>query len=211
MKASFAALVAAALLGGTTCVLAASNVDLTVKGIITPSACTPTLSQGGLIDHGKVSAKELSENTYTNLPDAKLQLGVNCESPVLYVVRGIDNREGTSWGGPWGFGLGLINDGTQKLGYYLFFFGNAVGDGERVSALYSPDGIRWLDNEDPYMWSREGFAGFGHQTAGIWAPIPIKQLTTDIRVNTAIAPTNGLTLTSEQPIDGSSTLEIVYR
>lgn len=32
---------------------AASSADLNVFGTITPSACAPVLSDGGVIDHGK--------------------------------------------------------------------------------------------------------------------------------------------------------------
>ena len=51
------ALISLALLSGTA--HAASTVELTVKGLITPMACTPLLSGGGLVDFGKISRNDL--------------------------------------------------------------------------------------------------------------------------------------------------------
>ncbi|MFE4459165.1 DUF1120 domain-containing protein [Nocardia tengchongensis] len=51
----------------------ASSVDLTVTGIITPSACTPTLTNGGIVDYGKTSAR------YS-------QLTVTCDAATLMAL-----------------------------------------------------------------------------------------------------------------------------
>ena len=56
MKTCMPLLGGALLLALSNAVCAASSVDLTVKGLITPSACAPSLSSGGLVDHGKVAA-----------------------------------------------------------------------------------------------------------------------------------------------------------
>lgn len=40
--------------------IGASRVDLAVHGSITPSACTPSLSAGGVIDCWKIAAKRLA-------------------------------------------------------------------------------------------------------------------------------------------------------
>ncbi|WP_122802093.1 DUF1120 domain-containing protein, partial [Pseudomonas viridiflava] len=53
MNKHLIAVASALLITGTAPAFAASTVDLTVKGIITPNACTPGLSSGGIIDHGK--------------------------------------------------------------------------------------------------------------------------------------------------------------
>ncbi len=47
MKKTLNTLLVAMLLTASASTFAASSVDLTVTGIITPSACEPTLSQGG--------------------------------------------------------------------------------------------------------------------------------------------------------------------
>lgn len=60
MKNYFAALSATALISVAPFAVAASSTDLTVTGVITPQACTPSLSNGGIIDNGKISAKDLN-------------------------------------------------------------------------------------------------------------------------------------------------------
>ena len=42
---------------------AASSADLSVTGLITPSACTPSLSDGGIVDHGKLTVKDLKRTS----------------------------------------------------------------------------------------------------------------------------------------------------
>ncbi|WP_122581615.1 DUF1120 domain-containing protein, partial [Pseudomonas viridiflava] len=57
---------------------AASTAELTVGGLITPMACTPVLSGGGLIDFGKISQQDLNQATGTRLPLKSLTLTVSC-------------------------------------------------------------------------------------------------------------------------------------
>ena len=45
-------LLIAALLASAGHAVAGSSVDMAVKGIVTPSACTPELSNGGVVDLG---------------------------------------------------------------------------------------------------------------------------------------------------------------
>lgn len=145
MNKHLIAVASALLITGTAPAFAASTVDLTVKGIITPNACTPSLSSGGVIDHGKMSAKDLNATQITLLPKVTLQMTVTCDAPVIFALKATDNRIGSGSGS--GFGLGFIN-GTQKLGSYSLTLG-ATGsppqaDGETVQAIGSFDnGVTW--------------------------------------------------------------------
>nr|WP_314528591.1 DUF1120 domain-containing protein [uncultured Pseudomonas sp.] len=65
-----------ALLASTGHAVAASSVDLSVKGSITPSACMPSMSSSGTVDYGKLSAKDLNADKVTRLPSEYLQLRV---------------------------------------------------------------------------------------------------------------------------------------
>ncbi|WP_330220783.1 DUF1120 domain-containing protein [Pseudomonas frederiksbergensis] len=65
MKKCFAALSTTALISLAPYALAASSTDLTVTGTITPSACTPSLSGNGVVDYGKISARDLNQDTST--------------------------------------------------------------------------------------------------------------------------------------------------
>ena len=109
MSKSLNALFTALLLTTAGNALAASSVDLTVKGLITPSACEPTLPNGGNVDIGKISAKDLKADDHTNLGEHTLQLTVTCDDETLMAIEPHDNRAGSSSDNiPSCFGLGLI-------------------------------------------------------------------------------------------------------
>ncbi|MCT7000040.1 hypothetical protein M1739_25990, partial [Salmonella enterica subsp. enterica serovar Abaetetuba] len=66
MKKLLRTSVTGVLIGCAFPVLAASTVDLTVKGLIVPSACMPSLS-AETIDVGRVSVKDINQDTRTQL------------------------------------------------------------------------------------------------------------------------------------------------
>ncbi|KRP53443.1 DUF1120 domain-containing protein [Pseudomonas poae] len=187
---------------------AASNIDLSVKGLITPSACTPGLPNNGDVDLGKISAKDLKQDTYTLLPERTLQMSIDCDASTLFALQGTDNRASSSTTST-DYGLGLI-DNTQKIGRYSLLMSNSVADTVTVAALESFDGgLTWMEL-DGAIWQRKNLAAFGSRTNGQWAPIPIKALTTDLILKPLIAPAKDLNLANEVQIDGSATLEVKY-
>ena len=105
---------------------AASDVDLAVKGKITPSACEPILSNDGNVDFGKISAKSLYSDIPTFLGNHSLQLTVTCEATTLLALHAKDNREGTSYSDGT-YGLGLIN-GNEKLGFLTLVMTDAIAE-----------------------------------------------------------------------------------
>lgn len=208
MKPTLNALATALLISTSASALAASTVDLTVKGVITPNACTPSLSGTGVIDYGKISAKDLNLTTQTQLPTATLQLTITCEGSTLFAIKGTDNRAGSS-STLNGYGLGLIN-GTQKLGGYDLTLQNAVADSVNTKVLESSDnGTTWRDLDDTALLPTS-LAAFGDRSSGTWLPIAIEQVTTDLLVYGHIARADSLDLSDEHPIDGSATFEVKY-
>ena len=116
MSKSLNTLIATLMLAGAGNSFAASSIDLSVRGLITPSACTPSIGNGGKFEVGKIAAKDLKTNDYTWLGDYVTQLAVTCEAPTLMAIEPKDNRAGSeAMGEPVYFGLGLIN-GDEKLG-----------------------------------------------------------------------------------------------
>jgi type 1 fimbria pilin len=75
---------------------AASTVDLAVKGLIIPSACTPSLSSGGIIDHGKISAKDLRPDNPTLIGTHTMTVAVLCDRAIPFALNSIDNRADSS-------------------------------------------------------------------------------------------------------------------
>ncbi|MBH3367984.1 DUF1120 domain-containing protein [Pseudomonas carnis] len=210
MKTCLSLLNGALLLVMTSSVFAASSVDLTVKGLITPSACTPSLSQGGVADYGKIAAKDLRQNESTPLPITNLQFGVTCEAATRFALNAVDNRPGSGTEASHSFGLGLINE-TEKLGNFVIILTHYVADNLSVTKLASRDnGATWDANSEDAIWMRGRLAAFGDDSSGNWAPSAITKLSSDLIIQPYIAPSGELTLTQEQPIDGSATVELLY-
>lgn len=205
MKKYLAALSATALIGIAPYALAAPSTDLTVIGTITPNACTPTLSGGGVVDHKTISSKDLNQDKFTNLPQKTLQLSVNCDSAIAFRLKSIDNRIGSSTGGNY-FGLGYIN-GNQRLGSVDVEINSPLADGVLVQALQSKDnGGTWSKYRYLTPDSLAAFASSG----GPDTPIAIKDLVTNLYVGTQIARADSLDLTNDVALDGSITLEVEY-
>ena len=199
-------LLLATLLTSSGAATAASSVDLSVKGSITPSACTPSLSNGGVYDIGKISAKDLNSDQETSLAGQSPQLSVNCEGPTLIALQAKDYRVGSDYNNPVDqFGLGLIN-GSEKLGALDLRLLNPVADGIASQMIHSEDGgLTWSGGR--YFW-RTNLLSVSSPTAT--APLPVKVFTATLNIWPRIAPTSGLNLTNEVPIDGSVTLTVRY-
>ncbi|WP_248916841.1 DUF1120 domain-containing protein [Pseudomonas moorei] len=204
MNKTLSALCTALLLTTASPAFAAST-DLTVTGVITPSACTPTLSGGGIVDHGKISAKDLRPDNPTTLPKLALQMAVNCDAPVQYYFSPIDHRAGTAWGTRSQFGLGLTNAG-EKLGSFMVDALNMRADGVDVQHIASTDGGKtWIKD----YWDADNLWAVGAMD-DTSTPLRVKDLTLDLRITTQIASTRELTLTDDVLIDGSATLQLKY-
>ncbi|MFL9672018.1 DUF1120 domain-containing protein [Pseudomonas marginalis] len=205
MKPLFTVLATGLMLLGSATSYAASTVDLTVKGLIVPSACTPVLSSGGVIDHGKISAKDLNISNPTLIGTHTLTLVVSCDSAISFALHSVDNRVGSSISSSY-YGLGLIN-GNQKLGWFGLILDNPVADGVAVQPIASFNG---QDN-----WYREKFWDPGlymsmASMADDSQPVPVKDLSLELVVETSIARTDSLDLSNEVTLDGSATLEVKY-
>ena len=200
MKKYFVALSTAALVSVAPYALASST-DLTVTGIITPSACTPDLSGGGVIDIGKISAKSLNQTTPTLVGRHPMQLTVSCDGPTKIALNPIDHNVGTANGDNW-FGLGLTDNG-EKLGVFRPNIKSTMADGEVVKAIHSPKHeLSWMETTaiDPTTIL----------SAGNGLPMPLKDLTMELEVVTYIERADSLTLKDEVTIDGSATIEMMY-
>lgn len=186
--------------------VAASSIDLSVKGTITPSACEPTLSNGGMHDLGKIAAKDLKVDLPTSLPSHYMQVAITCAAATLIALESKDNRADSHFeNDPYDFGLGMIND-SEKLGSLQLRFVNPVADGVPARMIASEDGgATWY--YDPYLYRTNmvSVADGANNT-----PLPFQVLTSDLRINSRIAPTSNLTLNNEAPIDGSVTMTVRY-
>lgn len=195
-------------------VMAASNVDLSVVGKIIPSACTPTLSNGGIVDHGKIALQDFPSNNYKVLPKVTIKLEVTCDAPVMMAVKSTDNRIGTAvpaypspgQGELSRFGLGLASGG-QKIGWYMLELGNAMADDIPVGMIESWDGKVWLDAPTHSYW-QPGWMRTAHD--GSHTPLPMTKFNTEVVVSTTLELRRSLPNAEETQIDGNATLDVIY-
>lgn len=189
---------------------AASTIDLNVNGTITPSACEPSLSNGGVYELGKIAANDLNIDQPTPLANHTLQLGLTCEAPTLVALQPSDNRSGSHFdsASTHKFGLGLVN-GNEKVGSMMLNMQAIVADGTEMYPIGSVGSTaEWSPTSILSTNFRTSFTN--NRSTPFLAPTPIQRLVADVLIAPRIAPANTLTLTREVPIDGSVTLELNY-
>ncbi|WP_455825516.1 DUF1120 domain-containing protein [Pseudomonas graminis] len=184
----------------------AAEVDLAVRGRITPNACQLQLADGGVVDHGKMAAKDLNRDEVTVLDQYRRQLSVRCEGPTYLALSTVDNRAGSALV-PSLHGLGLIN-GSEKLGSLAFSLANPVSESGPMRPIVS--------GNNGATWNTGSAVTHGVLTSITYAdnprhtPVAITTLDAQLVFYTYIAPSSTLTLTEEVPLDGDVTLEMKY-
>ncbi|WP_404994473.1 DUF1120 domain-containing protein [Cupriavidus pauculus] len=202
---------------------AAESADLSVKGVIRPSACSIALSNNGTVDYGTISAKSLSATDVTKLPDREVTMTINCDAATKVGFLVTDNRAGTesyivnavdpdaNLAPP--LGLGAV-DGKNLGGYGIkALVADATADGAPVGGLVT---------------ERQGEQGnfaplseYGNYVVTIWpvswsdtdggTPHAYKTISQVLRIVGALNSTAKLpSLTSNVELDGSATISVVY-
>lgn len=194
---------------------AASTVELTVKGLITPMACTPLLSGGGLVDFGKISRNDLNLTNGTRLPHKYLTLTVNCNAAGRFALRMRDNRDGTAHvNSEIFYGLGLDSSGN-KIGVYSVSFDPKQTVVDDLAVVYGTEsttgGLAWRTaNLNPIDVGSRSLLGFTDVVGSTSGPSAIQTLTSTLKLEATINARQNLDLSVETPMDGSATLEVVY-
>lgn len=139
MNPYFAVIVTTLLSSTTAHALAASATDLTLKGTISPAACTPSLSKNGLVDYGKISRQDLSADKRTQLRDETLDLTIQCDGPVRFALQMRDHRDGSAIVNS-GIYYGLNYDKSgNKIGLYSLNFDPASTTVDGWSQVFRTD------------------------------------------------------------------------
>lgn len=205
----------ALLVSTTTSALAASTADLTINGIITPVACTPTFSNNGLVDYGKISRQELSVDNRTQLRDKSLDLNISCTAPARFALIMRDNRDGSAIvNSEIFYGLKFDRSGN-RIGLYSLNFDPARTVVDALDQVYRTDsttgGRAWsTSRSNPIPIGAKGYLGFTDVAGSTAGPVAIQNLSSRVTLVTVIAPTSTLDLTDDATLDGSATLEVVY-
>lgn len=195
--------------------LAGSSVELSVDGLITPMACTPTLSAAGLIDFGKISQQDLNLTTGTRLPLKSLNLTVTCNGAARYALRMRDNRDGTAHvNSEIYYGLGLDGSGN-KVGVYSVKFDPKQTVADAVPYLYGTEsttgGVAWrTSNRNPIDIGANSLLGFTDLEGSTAGPSGIQTLNSTLTLEAVINAKQNLDLSGDIRMDGSATLEVTY-
>lgn len=195
--------------------LAASTTDLTLQGLITPTACTPLLSSGGLIDYGKISQQDLNLDTGTHLPIKTLVLTLGCEGLSRYALRMGDNRDGSATvNSEIYYGLGLDSSGN-KIGLYSMKFDPTQTVADSMTQVYGTEsttgGVAWRTaNRNPIDIGARSYLGFTDHEGSTAGPAAIQTLSSTVTVETVINARQNLDLSRDVVLDGSATLEVIY-
>jgi hypothetical protein len=194
---------------------AASTVELTVKGHITPLACTPTLSGGGVVDLEKISHQDLNIETGTRLPLRQLSLGISCNGPTRFALLMTDNRDGSAnVNSEIFYGLGLDNSGN-KVGLFSVSFDPTLTVVDSVAQIYGTEsttgGVAWRPaNLRPIDIGSQSYLAFTDTEGSTAGPSAIQNLNTLLKVEVVLAALKNLDLSTDVRIDGSGSLQIVY-
>ncbi|WP_433741502.1 DUF1120 domain-containing protein [Pseudomonas putida] len=203
------------LISAAPTVLAASAVDLSVNGLITPVACTPSLSNNGLVDYGKISRQDLSLDKRTKLRDQTLDFSLQCTGPARLALLMRDNRDGSAIVNSEIY-YGLNHDSSgNKIGLYSLNFDPASTVVDEWPQVYRTDsttgGVAWSSSSSRSIpIGARSYLGFTDVAGSSAGPIGIQSLTSRVIVETVIAPTSELDLGTEVHLDGSATLDVVY-
>ncbi|WP_034295414.1 DUF1120 domain-containing protein [Herbaspirillum sp. RV1423] len=191
---------------------AADTAELKVKGVIKPSACTPTLTASGVVDYGTMTASTLKPGIYTTLPEKQVSMTVTCDAHTKVALLFTDNRAATRVTGIVGsterfnFGLGSVA-GKNIGGYTIKFDSSTTIDGVTVANLHSTDaGATWSTNT-AYADTTGTYMSFA--TSGT-TPSAGKVFTVALNVQAVINKPENLPTTQDIPLDGSTTIEVKY-
>lgn len=194
----------------------AGSADITVSGVIRPSACMPTLSGGGHYNFRTISTKQLSQDQFTQLDSPYQTLNIKCDGPTRFGLRAVDARA-SSAATIDGYNFGLGMNGSNKIGnYQLALLSSSVEvDGKKaVSRFFSSNGgASWM-REDGVSHNR--LTNSRSNTLHSFAPgnssqpVAIQSLSAQMRVNLYISPLKSLDVGAGIELDGASTLEVHY-
>lgn len=194
---------------------AASITDLTVRGLITPTACTPGLSSSGLVDYGKISQQDLKPDRGTRLPIKQLLVTVNCEGLSRFALRMRDNRDGTAnVNSEIYYGLGLDGSGN-RIGVYSLSFDPKLTDVDALPVVYGTEsttgGLGWRTaNTNPIDIGARSYLGFTDTEGSTAGPTAIRNLSSTVNIQTVISAKQNLDLSRDVLIDSSATMEVIY-
>ncbi len=190
--------------------------ELSLQAGFAPAACEASLSNGGIVDFGRMWAKSLSADKETGLASRNLMLNIGCDGPTHFALRMQDNRKGSATGGTdeTAYGLG-VDDSRNKIGRYFLYFDPFDLRADALPQVYRTDsttgGVAWSSSSAyPIPIGSNSLLGFTATPGSHAGPTAIQNLSGQISVRAVLSPMNSLDLRTDVVLDGSGTIEIIY-
>ena len=190
--------------------------ELRLQARFAPAACTPSLSNGGTVEFGKLSVLDLNIDKETPLRSQPVVVSVTCDAPTPFSLRLQDNRQGSATGpaDDTAYGLGL-DAKQQKIGRYRLLFDPARSTADSFSQLYRTDSasgaLPWSSaSASPLAIAASRHLGFSASAGSTSGPDAIQTLNATASLEAVLAPLSSLDLGSEVRLDGAATLELIY-
>ncbi len=219
-------LLATALSLCVTSAFAAETAVLKVQGTLTNSACTPELSNGGVVNYGTIHLGELSSTAVNQLGQKNIDLTIDCTAETKVSWNMVDDRADSNAnltvanahvdggseasGGNQTYGVGKA--GTVNIGSYAMFVqvGSVTADGKSVDPIYQQKGgTTWAKSING---SSQGanYRNFTVATTGSLEPLAFKTATFPLVTSLAIRDTTTLAITDDTSLDGQLTISLRY-
>ncbi|MHC8342303.1 DUF1120 domain-containing protein [Pseudomonas sp. RT6P73] len=189
--------------------------EATLRARFAPAACEPVLSNGGVVDFGTLSKKDLNADKDTRLPPKSLTLMVSCDARASFALIMHDNRAGSATvDSEMDYGLGKDSRGN-KIGRYSLNVDPAGANADGFARLYRTDsstaGTAWsTGSANPIPIGQIRYLAFTDSAGSSAGPVLIQNLSTTLTLDAVIAPTSSLDLSTAIELDGAGTIEIIY-
>ncbi|MFP2768856.1 DUF1120 domain-containing protein [Oceanisphaera sp. KMM 10153] len=201
----------------------AQSIDVRVTGTITPAACVPNLSSGGVVDYGTISGESLNMTSFNVLPEQSVPFSIVCDAPTSVAVRTVDNRAASQVADIQkaisadaqannNYGLGTVS-GANVGGYIMTMAQGAfTADGESVFTVLTNDRtaptISWTNTTG--VLNHDANSAFSWSATSGGNPVAFSSLNGTLAVQAVLNRGEDLPLTDEVNLDGLATLELLY-
>lgn len=215
----------------STSAYADSTAVLKLTGTLTNAACTPSLSNGGVADYGRIMLSDLSATDTNQLGNKDITFSISCTSPTKVAWTIVDDRadsmqtgitinnvgwsNSTSWSDSNHFGVGKTAGGVNLGVYAISINSSAVtADGlieQGLRGWSSSQGLEWtyMSRSNELVRSSEYMYTVATNEDSL-KPMAFTNAVYPLRVSLAIQGTDALAITDDTNIDGQATISLVY-
>lgn len=206
---------------------AADTAVLKVKGTLTNAACTPELSNGGVVDYGVIRLGGLSSSGVNQLGQKNIGLTINCSSATKVSWNMVDDRVDSNAmltvenglfdggqqvsGNNQTYGVGKTTNGVNIGSYALFVkLDSVMADGASVDTISQTDGATTWVKSTQGSTKGNSARDYTVATAGALEPLAFETATFPLVTSLAIQDTTTLAITDDTALDGQITISLKY-